>query len=588
MPSDSPSLSRSQLALAAIVVAAVLTPLALTATYHCDELNAIRHAALFAEGDFQVPGRPGLLWFALTPLFALPSPPLILMAGRLLSVAATALLAVLWLRLAGREIGRPGAVLGLALLVASPNYMAHAFEIRTDTFVLPLQLLLIGLLCRRSPPRWAGWVTGAGVAAALLISQKSVYFVAGLHGAALVYGLLTQGKPALWPTIRRLFVMDLLGLALVLGYYGLLIGLNEDPGAFLDEHLGAAASTAFDPYPLDRKARGLWHATWEAPALYLAAVAGIVLALRSARRQPLLATLAVLDLALLSTIFIHRGFFHYYVASMEPIHALLAALTLGVLWRARGRPGARGAALNVALALVVTGSLIWGGARWDRFRRVHNGYQEAVMDTVTEAFDGKVQVFDGIGLLPGFPQPGFFMTKGGREAYRDRHPNDGLIRLWTDPPAQVYVYDYMTRSRYLTAVERRYIRDHYAPYRDNVRLLGHRGRVGSKGQDDEGRTVEILVPGPYTAWFHGGWTGHVTVGGATLDHGQTLELEAGELPLVIEDRSGSGELWLLIGRDREPDEDAVDYSMFPILNRKRYQHYTIAGDLATPPDCPSR
>ncbi|MDP7113815.1 MAG: hypothetical protein QGH45_17735, partial [Myxococcota bacterium] len=70
-------------------------------------------------------------------------------------------------------------------------------------------------------------------------------------------------------------------------------------------------------------------------------------------------------------------------------------------------------------------------------------------------------------------------------------------------------------------------------------------------------------------------------------HAQSLDLQAGELPLVIEDRIGSGELWLLIGRDREPDEDAVDYSMFPILNRKRYQHYTNAGDLITPPECPS-
>jgi hypothetical protein len=587
VPSDPPALSRPQLALAAAVVAAVLTPLALTATYHCDELNAIRHAALFAEGDFQVPGRPGLLWFALTPLFALPSPPTILVAGRLLSVAATALLAVLWLRLAGREIGRAGALAGLALLVASPNYMAHAFEIRTDTFVLPLQLLLLGLLCRRAPPRWAGWAAGVGVAAALLISQKSVYFVAGLHGAALVYGLVTVGRPALWPTIRRLLVMDLLGLALVLGYYGLLIGLNEDPGAFLDEHLGAAASTAFDPYPLDRKARGLWHASWEAPLLYLTAVVGIALALHSPRRRPLLATLAVLDLTLLSTIFFHRGFFHYYVASMEPIHALLAALTLSLLWQARGRPGPRGAVLNVALALVITGSLIWGGVRWDRFRQVHKGYQEAVMDTVTGAFADKVQVFDGIGLLPGYPQPGFFMTKGGRDAYRDRHPKNGLVRLWTEPPAQVYVYDYMTRSRYLTAVERRWVLDHYAPYRDNVRLLGYRGRVGSKGQDDEGRTIEILVPGPYTAWFHGGWTADVRLAGASLGHGQTVDLAEGDLPLVIDGRSGSGELWLLIGRDREPDEDAVDYSMFPILNRKRYQHYKSAGDLATPPDCPS-
>ncbi len=585
MPPAPQTLTRPQLALAALAVAAVLTPLALSATYHCDELNAIRHAALFAEGDFQVPGRPGLLWFALTPLFVLPTPESILIAGRLLSVAATALLAVFWLRLAGRELGRAGGLLGLALLVASPNYMAHAFEIRTDTFVLPLQLLLIGLLCRREPPRWAGLAAGVMVAAALLISQKSVYFVAALHAGALVYALAAGGRTAAWRTILRLAVMDLLGLMLVLGYYGLLIVLNDDPQAFLDEHLGAAASTAFDPYPLDRKARGLWHASWEAPVLYLTAAAGIALALRAPRRRPLLATLAVLDLLLLSTIFFHRGFFHYYVASMEPLHALLAALTLAALWEARGRAGPAGAALNVALALVIAGSVIWGGVRWDRFRQVHKGYQEAVMRTVTRAFEDKVQVFDGIGLLPGYPQPGFFMTKGGRDAYRARYPRNGLIRLWTEPPAQVYVYDYMTRGRYLTPAERRHVLDHYLPYRDNVRLLGYRARVGKKGGDSE--SVEILVPGEYTVWFDGDWTGDVVLAGARVTHGQTVELTVGEHPLAVGNRTGSGELWLIIGRDREPDGEAVDYSMFPILNRKRYQRYTKAGDLKTPPDCPS-
>lgn len=584
MSDSSQSLTRLQLLAAAACVAAVLTPLALTTTYHCDELNAVRHAALFAEGDFRVPGRPGLLWFALSPLFALPTPPSILVAARLLSVLATALAAVLWLGLATREVGRTAALAALVLLIASPNFMGHCFEIRTDTFVLPIALLLLTLLCRTSPSRHAGWVAGILVASALLISQKSVYFVGALHAAALLFALLSGGRQGAWAQARRLAVMDGVGLALVLAYYGVLIALNGGVEGFLDEHLGAAASTAFDSYPLDRKARGLWHSTWETPLLYLAAVAGMVLAARQGRRRPLLAAFAVLDLLLLSTIFFHRGFFHYYVASMEPFHALLAALTLATLWEV-AREGRRAPRILGWVAVVgIAAAVVWGGVRWHRFFQVHKGYQEAVMHTVMEAFDDDVQVFDGIGLLPGYPQPGFFMTKGGRDAYRAKHPTDGLIRLWRDPPARVYVYDYMTRTRYLTATERRYVRDHYVPYRDNVRLLGWRFDPAARRKGEP--TAEILVPGPYTVWFAGGWSGEVTLDGGPATHGQTVDLPAGELPLSVSDRIGDGELWLLIGADRAPDEEAVDYSMFPILNRKRYQRYTRAGDLATPPNCP--
>ena len=584
MHDRAPSLSRVQLLAAAAFVAAVLTPLALTATYHCDELNAVRHAALFAEGDFRVPGRPGLLWFALSPLFALPTPPSILVAARLVSVLATALAAVLWLGLATREVGRTAALAALVLLIASPNFMGHCFEIRTDTFVLPIALLLLTLLCRPSPLRGTAWIAGVLVASALLISQKSLYFVGALHAAALLFALLSGGKRAVWTQARRLALMDATGLALVLGYYGLLVSLNGGVAGFLDEHLGAAASTAFDSYPLDRKARGLWHSTWETPLLYLAAVAGMILAARRPRRRPLLAAIAALDLLLLSTIFFHRGFFHYYVASMEPFHALLAALSLGSLWEAARRGSRIPGVLRWVAVAGIAAAVIWGGLRWNRFRQVHKGYQEAVMHTVVDAFDDKVQVFDGIGLLPGYPQPGFFMTKGGRDAYRAKHTKDGLVRLWRDPPAQVYVYDYMTRKRYLTPVERRYVRDHYVPYRDNVRLLGWRFDPADRHKGEP--RAEILVPGPYTVWFAGGWTGEVSLDGVPVSHGQTVDLEIGELPLSVSDRTGDGELWLIIGADRVPDEDAVDYSMFPILNRKRYQRYTRAGDLATPPNCP--
>ena len=212
------------------------------------------------------------------------------------------------------------------------------------------------------------------------------------------------------------------------------------------------------------------------------------------------------------------------------------------------------------------------------------GSDGGVMERVRGAVGGGCQFVDVIGLLPGDPQPGFFMSRGGGCGYRAKHPTDGLIRLWRDRPAQVCVCDYMTRRRYLSTAERLYVRDHYVPYRDNVRLLGWRFDPAARHKGEP--FAEILVPGPYTVWFAGGWTGDVSLGGLPVTHGQTVDLEIGELSLSVSDRNGDGELWLLIGADRAPDEDAVDYSMFPILNRKRYQRYTRAGDLATPPNCP--
>jgi len=554
-----------------------LLPLALAAAYHCDELNVMRHVCLFGQGDFDVPGRPGLLWFLLLPLTWMPSPQSILLAGRLASVAVAGCSAVLLVHIAVRDNGRWGALLAVTLLFLSPTFLAHAYEIRTDTFVLPVQLVLLGLLLRRDRWRHAWWVAGLLVAAILLFSQKSLYFVAALQAVVIVHTLLVGAAGKVRPLVRGLVVTNLIGLALVLAYYALLMALSSDARAFLDENLGAAASTAFTPKPLSGKVEGLARSVMEAPLLYGLCFAGMALALTRPRQHPRLAGLALLDLALLSTIFFHRGFFHYYVAYLEPWHTLMAAVTLGALWKL----GRQHRWLHGLVLVAVAGSVVWGGVRYDLYRHVHNGYQRAVMTHVVEAFDDKVQVFDGIGLLPGYPQPGFFMTKGGRDAYRSQYPDDGLIRLWRDPAVQVFVYDYMTRTKYLTRNERRYVHEHYLPYRDNIRLLGYRATAGTDG------TAEILVPGPYTAWFHGGWSGDVTVAGTPLAHGQTIELTAGTPPLRFEQVAGAGELWLIIGADRQPDMDVRDWSMFPLLNRHRYQRYKKRGDLKTPPDDPS-
>ena len=74
------------------------------------------------------------------------------------------------------------------------------------------------------------------------------------------------------------------------------------------------------------------------------------------------------------------------------------------------------------------------------------------------------------------------------------------------------------------------------------------------------------------------------VAGQPLAHGETIELAEGLHPVEVRDLEGHGELWLIIGADRVPDEEAVDWSMFPILSRKRYQRYLKDGDLKSPPE----
>ena len=569
-----------------MAVIGALLPLAMTAVYHCDEMNAMRHVGMFAEGDFAIPGRPGLLWLVMVPLIWLSDPKVTMLTARVLSVAAAGVSAVLLLRLASRDAGlragaASGGVIAVLFLFSSPNFMAHAFEIRTDTFVLPLQLGLLLLWLREDPRRGRWWIAGLMVGVILLFSQKSLYFTAALHAAVVAHALIVRREGLLRAQLRSLLGMDLLAVAMVMAWYGLMTLLNGGSGEFVGENLRAAAATAFTATPLDRKARNLWHAALAAPVLYGTFLAAFAVAFARPQRRPLTCAVGGLTIGLLCTIFVHRGFFHYYIASLEPWYALVAALLCGLAWDSK-----RWWARSLVLA-AVAGVLIWGGLRWNLYRQVHNDYQESVMASVEEIGGGeRVRVFDGIGLVPGYPQPGFFMTRGAREEFRARHPDDGLILLWRDPPVHVFVYDYMTRSKYLTRNEREYVATHYLPFRDNVRLLGWRGKVGGKGAGDaQTMQADIVVEGDYTVWFDNGLSGRVSLGEGVVQHRDTIRLAAGAHEISVE--GVRGELWLLWGIDRIPDEDTVDWSMFPILNRQRYQHYRKAGDLKTPRDDPS-
>ena len=150
----------------------------------------------------------------------------------------------------------------------------------------------------------------------------------------------------------------------------------------------------------------------------------------------------------------------------------------------------------------------------------------------------------------------------------------------------------MSRRKYLHKTERKWLWTHYLPYRSNIYLHGGRMKVA---QNPASMSVELLVDGNYTVWFRGGWKGQASLDGEAITHGQVVQITAGKHKLEGSASEGSGQLWLMLGKDRVPyanrASDQTDYSMFTLLRRARYQQYDDKNgersDLRTPDHDPT-
>ena len=208
-PVISPLLSRGLFALALLVAVSLVAWLfsyAGLAGFHSDELNVLHHVGKFAEGDVRRPGRPGLLWLALTPLMSLGPPAEVLEGARWVSAVAAACSVALLLHLATpgtgpqassmppppaglseRELWRSMAPLFALLMLGSAGlWVTHSVELRTDSFTTPLTLGALVLLWGRRGSTRRLLAAAALVAVAGLCSQKSLYNAAGLGLAWLV------------------------------------------------------------------------------------------------------------------------------------------------------------------------------------------------------------------------------------------------------------------------------------------------------------------------------------------------------------------------------------------------------------------
>ena len=580
------------------------------AAIHCDEFVVLEHVSDFYRGEFRGAGRPGLLWMALTPLIALKNPVWITLGARLTAALASALtLAGLWWlaeRSARSVSGADGSPLepasrlpwhGFAavfLLASSMDWQGHSFEVRTDTFVMPLTLLAMALLWRADLSVKTAIKVGLAVAATGLISQKSIYNAVGL-GA----GWLVLSSMFLWQGQLR-WRRQLSGAAVAVGvaltavglWYGLMAWLQHD-ATFIAAQLSDASKTAFkESIPLRNKVRSLGQAVEMAPVLWGAGALGLCVALWQARRRPMWLASAAILAVMLSTISFHRGFFLYYIASFEPYVALLAAAAVGTLCRWLDRRYSPWLALTALIVLVgIQAGLAF--APYQSMLTANNEPQIAVMKTAIAVFPEPVPYWDAIGMVPGYQETTFFGTALLRRWFRKKSGANGFIDRARSGKPRFFIRNYMTRRRYQRPAERKWLWKHYLPYRDNFFLHGGRMKVGPKPVDQK---VELLVSGDYTVWFQGGWQGQAWLDGEPIEHGQNVEIEEGHH--LLRGRADAGkhsQLWLLLGRDRVPattrPDQHVDYSMFTLLIRRRYQQYddksNERSDLRTPDHDPT-
>lgn len=586
-PGAGSSGSRRALALAAAVAAPLLVGVlayALRAAFHSDELNVLYHVERFARGEFRAPGRPGLLWMALVPVAWLGDPVSILLGGRIAAFLAVVAGAVC-ITLLGRprdpdappsDVLLPATALGL--LLTSGSWVAHGIELRTDTFTTPLTLLALVVLWSRSWTRRTIVLATLVVAAAVLCSQKSAYNALGL---GLAWVLARPAAPGgtwdLRARARDAAVAVGLGGAAILGWYGLITLLAGNGSDLVSTNLERAASTAFaDTVAWEDKVAWLGEAIQSAPLLWGGAAVGLVLAVPRARRDGRILASALVGAVLVAVIAIHRGFFPYYIASIEPLLALPAALTVVTLASAVARLVPRRSTLVAGLLAL---SLV-AGAAWTQRERVQQAWEvtaDGQLDlarSVRRIFPEPVPYVGGIHLVPGYPELAGYLTADAREAKRRQDRSFLATKLKSG--ARFFIRDYMTRDTYLKRPEKALLYRSYLPVSPN--LYVHGARVRWEPGDGAGlRTAELFVDGPYTVRLRRG-DAPLAVDGAPVSDGDVLTLTAGPHLLAVGPSETAGEAWLVLGEGTEPlpPGQHVDYSLFPKDrkgSRTRYQRY---------------
>jgi hypothetical protein len=324
--------------------------------------------------------------------------------------------ALLLYGIARRFLSREGALFGLLGYLSTTAVVDHGASFRTDSIATPLILLALFLILRRPGGPLGAAIAGAAMAVAMLITIKTVFYVALIAPAIWCLGSSWRDRAGL----ALAFGLSL-GLAFASLYGWHVSTLTLPPATDAANYLRGAASKVFFEDGLVPRWPELIDNIARNPQFWILAGLGAFVALQAVRASsgddrkgkwlPLL-----LALPILTPLFYRNAFTYYYAFILPP-----AAILIGLAYdRYRQRVGEAEELRMVRLLPLLI--LLQGGFL---LLNVTVNLPDAIepqrrtLDAVHAVFPEPVPYIDGYGVVSSFPRTGFFMSSWGVDKYRD-------------------------------------------------------------------------------------------------------------------------------------------------------------------------
>jgi len=535
---------RTALAAVCLAIAAAALLASRVAAIHTvagnwDEFVLLERAAnTAATGILEGGGRPGLATLALLPIAADCEDEIAtLHDARLLWLAVTAVfvagLGVLLAQVCGPPGRRRGAVgLGLGLLVLVPAFLEWSIQVRTDQLALAFGSW--GAVCLLASQRRPAWALVAGLLFGLgyLATQKLVYV--GALAVVLAAGRLWQAH-ALRPArdVARAALCGVVFLGVISVYHlattqALDVPAAETALASMSPTIVGAQLSEFAYY---RNTIGFDQYREIAPSLVphallgLAMVAASVAALRSRRRgvERLWIAWAVLVLGVAVGAF-HASAFAYFFMTLGIFPAVALALALGpireLLFEGRERiAGLALAGVGAVLALQAVARVAELSIDTQAVQRESLTFVHRNFDDTDAGFHPEHGPFcrDETDPIRVFFSQVIYRHFAG--VHREKSTEILLDEL-RDKPVKFVLQSF--RLNQFPVEVRRFLADHYQPYRASVFVAGRR-LEGAAGERSE---FELIVPGAYR-WLPLGTPQPIRIGDRVLAPGEVTLLEAG-------------------------------------------------------------
>ncbi|PWE33362.1 hypothetical protein DDZ14_06175 [Maritimibacter sp. 55A14] len=401
---------------------------------------------------------------------------------------------VLWalFRLAREFFDEVPALFTLLVYLSFDYVLVNGTSFRTDTAaVLLLLMSLVLLLGPLSAWRMGLFCFLAALAA--MVTVKSVFYAPAFIGLALWRLLRAENR---WRVAVRLMVM-VAGTfaAFAVLYFAHKASLPGGNSAIAGRMLNDAAKTTLLETQLFPRWGYLYVALSHAPLSGALVAGGIAVVLLGGRNLSggwrAVPVLLLLALPIGSFVF-YRNAFPYFYVFILPTAMLLAGANMAALARVRWLQGL----LVILLSVGILRS-------WHGLPERGLAHQARTITAVHEIFPEPVAYFDRSYTLASFSHTGFFMSSWGmlnyasrgRPVFREALENRTVPLLLVNSPHLLAAVDPDAPQPDATLVEadRVALAESYIPHWGVIWVAGKELDL-----DDEGTTIEILIPGPYT------------------------------------------------------------------------------------------